>query len=91
MKHCTKQVIYVALPMMLISGVFFSYHNFPDKLIPFLQKLPLTMVADSMRSIFIEGAGFAQVGLPIIVLTAGHYYICSGFEIFQVVLRAGCI
>jgi ABC-type multidrug transport system permease subunit len=61
----------VVMPMMLLSGVFFSYHNFPDKLIPLLQKLPLTMVADCMRSIFIEGAGFAQVTIPIIVLTVG--------------------
>jgi ABC-type multidrug transport system permease subunit len=61
----------VVMPMMLLSGVFFSYHNFPDKLIPLLQKLPLTMVADSMRSIFIEGAGFAQVSIPVIVLTVG--------------------
>jgi ABC-2 type transport system permease protein len=57
--------------MMLLSGVFFSYHNFPDKFIPVLQKLPLTMVADSMRGIFIEGAGFAQVSVPILILAAG--------------------
>jgi ABC-type multidrug transport system permease subunit len=61
----------VVMPMMLLSGVFFSYHNFPDKLIPVLQKLPLTLVADSMRSIFIEGAGFSQVFVPIFVLAVG--------------------
>jgi ABC-2 type transport system permease protein len=61
----------VVMPMMLLSGVFFSYHNFPDKLIPILQKLPLTLVADAMRSIFIEGAGFAQVFVPIMILTFG--------------------
>jgi ABC-2 type transport system permease protein len=61
----------VVMPMMLLSGIFFSYHNYPDKLIPVLQKLPLTLVADAMRSIFIEGAGFAQVFVPIIILTFG--------------------
>jgi ABC-2 type transport system permease protein len=61
----------VVMPMMLLSGIFFSYHNFPDKLIPVLQKLPLTLVADGMRSIFIEGAGFSQVAMPILVLTIG--------------------
>jgi ABC-2 type transport system permease protein len=62
---------FVVMPMMLLSGVFFSYHNFPDKLIPILQKLPLTMVADTMRSIFIEGAGINQVLYPILILTVG--------------------
>lgn len=61
----------VVMPMMLLSGIFFSYHNFPDKLIPVLQKLPLTMVADAMRSIFIEGAGMSQVIIPTLILTIG--------------------
>jgi ABC-2 type transport system permease protein len=59
----------ITLPMTVLSGVFFSYHNFPDKVIPFIQKLPLTMMADSVRSVFIEGAGIAQVGLNALVLT----------------------
>jgi ABC-2 type transport system permease protein len=61
----------VVMPMMLLSGVFFSYHNFPDKIIPLLQKLPLTMVADAMRSIFIEGAGVGQIILPVLILSIG--------------------
>lgn len=61
----------VVMPMMLLSGIFFSYHNFPDKFIPILQKLPLTLVADSMRSIFIEGAGFQQVLVPVLILAIG--------------------
>jgi ABC-2 type transport system permease protein len=61
----------VVMPMMLLSGIFFSYHNFPDKLIPVLQKLPLTLVADAMRSIFIEGAGISQIIVPTLVLTIG--------------------
>jgi ABC-2 type transport system permease protein len=61
----------VVMPMMLLSGIFFSYHNFPDILIPFLQKLPLTMVADAMRSIFIEGAGIGQIILPVLILSIG--------------------
>ncbi len=49
----------VVMPMMVLSGVFFSYHNFPDWSIPFIQKLPLTILADGLRSIFIEGAGIS--------------------------------
>ncbi len=74
----------IVMPMMLFSGVFFSYHNFPDKLIPFIQKLPLTMVADGMRSIFIEGAGFAQIATPVtILLTVGIIFFALGLKLFR--------
>jgi ABC-2 type transport system permease protein len=59
----------IVLPMTVLSGIFFSYHNFPDKVIPVIQKLPLTMMADSMRSVFIEGAGIVQVSLNALVLS----------------------
>ncbi len=74
----------VVMPMMILSGIFFSYHNFPDVIIPYLQKLPLTMVADSMRSIFIEGAGFEQVGTPIAILFIGGIFFFSlGLKFFR--------
>lgn len=57
------------MPMMVLSGVFFSYHNFPDWAIPIIRKLPLTIVADGVRSIFIEGAGFKQIALPGLALS----------------------
>lgn len=59
----------VVMPMMVLSGIFFSYHNFPDAVIPFLQALPLTMLADSIRAVFIEGAGLGQVIMPVAVLS----------------------
>jgi len=75
---------FVVFPMMLLSGIFFSYHNFPDWSIPYLQKLPLTMVADGMRSIFIEGAGFAQVTIPFAILSAvGIFFFALGLRIFR--------
>jgi ABC-2 type transport system permease protein len=56
------------MPMTVLSGVFFSYHNFPDVIIPFIRALPLTMLADSIRGIFIEGAGIQEMIVPAIVL-----------------------
>jgi ABC-2 type transport system permease protein len=74
----------IVMPMMLLSGVFFSYHNFPEKLVPFLQKLPLTLVADGMRSIFIEGAGMAQIAVPVGVLTlGGAIFFILGLKYFR--------
>jgi ABC-2 type transport system permease protein len=58
----------ISLPMTVLSGIFFSYHNFPDKVVPIIQKLPLTMMADSIRSVFVEGAGLAQVSLNALIL-----------------------
>jgi ABC-type multidrug transport system permease subunit len=60
----------VVLPMMIGSGIFFSYHNFPEWLVPYIEPLPLTMLADSMRQVFIEGAGIAAVWMQALVLAA---------------------
>jgi len=74
----------VVMPMMVLSGIFFSYHNFPDWSIPVIQKLPLTMLADGVRSIVNEGAGYAQIGLPILILTAtGVVFFSAGLKIFK--------
>lgn len=58
----------ISLPMMVLSGIFFSYHNFPDFAIPIIRRFPLTMMADSLRSVFNEGAGIAQVSLNALIL-----------------------
>ena len=74
----------VVLPMMVLSGIFFSYHNFPDWSIPFIQKLPLTMLADAIRSIFIEGAGYAQISIQAFSLAAiGIFFFSVGLKIFK--------
>jgi ABC-type multidrug transport system permease subunit len=72
------------MPMMILSGIFFSYYNFPDWSIRVIQMLPLTMLTDGIRSIFNEGAGFPQVALPILVLTAiGTIFFTAGLKIFK--------
>jgi ABC-2 type transport system permease protein len=74
----------VTLPMMILSGIFFNYHNFPDWAIPIIQVLPLTLVADSIRSIFIEGAGFMEVLRPVIILCAiGLVTFTTGLKVFK--------
>jgi ABC-type multidrug transport system permease subunit len=74
----------VVMPMMVLSGVFFSYHNFPDWSIPFIQKLPLTMVADGIRSLIIEGAGIMDVSASFFILVAiGVVFFGAGLRIFK--------
>lgn len=74
----------VVMPMMVLSGIFFSYHNFPEWSLPFIQKLPLTLLADGLRSIFIEGAGFPEISVPAVILTAiGIFFFSIGLKIFK--------
>jgi len=74
----------VVMPMMVLSGIFFSYHNFPDWSIPVIQKFPLTTMTDGIRSIFNEGAGFAETAIPILILTAtGVVFFLTGLKIFK--------
>lgn len=74
----------IQLPMMICSGVFFSYHSFPDALIPVIKLLPLTMLADSIRSIFVEGAGLASV-LPAtgLMTVLGMILFSIGLKLYK--------
>jgi ABC-type multidrug transport system permease subunit len=58
----------VTMPMLFLSGVFFSSDNFPGWLQPFIRALPLTMVNDSLRAIMLEGTSLAALGLPMVLL-----------------------
>jgi ABC-type multidrug transport system permease subunit len=75
---------FVVFPMMVLSGIFFSYHNFPDWSIPVIQLLPLTMLTDGIRSIFNEGAGYHDVAIPILILFAtGAVFFTAGLKVFK--------
>lgn len=58
----------VTLPMMLLSGIFFSYAGFPEWSKVIIEWLPLTVLADALRAVFNEGAGLQQSALPALVL-----------------------
>jgi ABC-type multidrug transport system permease subunit len=74
----------VVMPMMVVSGVFFSYHNFPDWSIPVIQKLPLTMLTDGIRGIFNEGLGLADIAFPFVILSAiGVFFFALGLRFFK--------
>ena len=78
----------IVTPMMVVSGVFFSYHNFPDWALPVIRYLPLTMIADSFRSIFNEGGRFT--GCVVRSIIADHYgsnLLCHRVKVVQVVLK----
>jgi len=75
---------FVVMPMMILSGIFFSYQNFPDWSISVIKYFPLTMLTDGVRSIFNEGAGYPEVALPILILTLiGVIFFTIGLKIFK--------
>ena len=74
----------VVMPLMVLSGIFFSYQNFPIWSIGVIKNLPLTMMTDGIRSIFNEGAGISEVAGPIVILTAtGALFFTVGLKIFK--------
>lgn len=74
----------VTTPMIVLSGIFFSYQNFPDWAVSFIKLLPLSLLADGIRAIFTEGAGFAEVAVPFVILTAtGIVTFSAGLKIFK--------
>jgi len=60
----------VMMPMWLLSGVFFSSANFPDRAQPFIRVLPLTALIDALRGVMIDGASMVGVGLDLMILAA---------------------
>lgn len=74
----------IVMPMTVLSGIFFSYHNFPDVVLPYIQAFPLTMLADGLRGIFIEGTGLKEIILPSLVLSGiGITTFITGLKIYK--------
>lgn len=74
----------VVFPMMILSGIFFSYQNFPAWSIDFIRVLPLTMFTDGVRSIFNEGAGLGEIWFPAFLLfSTGTLFFAAGLKIFK--------
>ena len=74
----------VTIPMMIVSGIFFSYYNFPKEMIFLVKLLPLTALADSIRIIFNEGAGIVDILYPsTILLIEGLITFLLGIKFFK--------
>jgi ABC-2 type transport system permease protein len=66
----------VTLPMMVLSGVFFSSSRFPDVLQPAIRLLPLSAFNEAMRHVVNDGASIFTQGFPVAVL-AGWTLVTS--------------
>lgn len=59
----------ITLPMLLLSGVFFSRSHLPGFVHTITEFFPLTYLADGMRSVAIDGASLASIGAQLLGLT----------------------
>lgn len=71
----------IIMPMVVLSGVFFSPARFPDSLQPLIQILPLTALNDALRAVYNDGLPLGE--------TAGDLALMAGWGIatFLVALR----
>lgn len=58
----------VMVPMWVLSGVFFASENFPDRMQPFIEILPLTALNQALRGVMLEGDGIAALWSQLLVL-----------------------
>ncbi len=77
-------ISFITTPMMVLSGIFFSYQNFPDWAINIIKYLPLTRFTDHTRSIINEGAGFLQtLDGVLVLLTFGLITLIAGMRVYK--------
>jgi ABC-type multidrug transport system permease subunit len=73
-----------SIPLMLASGIFFSYTNFPEAIQPLLQYSPLALLADSLRTIFNASGEWREILLPAAILNAfGVFCFSISLKIFR--------
>ena len=75
---------FVMMPMWLLSGVFFSYENFPEVFNPFIRLLPLTALNVGLRGLMLEGESVLELWPEIAVQSvwAGLTFILA-LKIFR--------
>lgn len=73
-----------SIPLMLASGIFFSYVNFPEAIQGVLQFSPLALLADSLRSVFNSEVLWSELLLPIALLNLfGVFCFSISLKIFR--------
>jgi len=70
----------VNLPMMILSGTFFSIASMPAFIEPLIKILPLTYVNDALRQIMVDGTPLHAMTTDIAVLAAWAV-VCLGITI----------
>lgn len=67
----------VQLPMMFLSGIFFSFEFLPGFLQTVARFLPLTYLGDALRQVMVNGTQVAPLGADLAIL-GGWLVVCLG-------------
>jgi ABC-2 type transport system permease protein len=76
-EQATGVVQIVQLPMMFLSGIFFSFDFLPGFLQTVARFLPLTYLGDALRQVMVNGTQVAPLGADVAIL-AGWLVVCLG-------------
>ncbi len=76
-EQATGVVQVVQIPMMFLSGIFFSFDFLPGFLQSVARLMPLTYLGDAMRQVMVNGTQVAPLGVDIAIL-AGWLVVCLG-------------
>lgn len=60
----------ISIPLVMVSGVFFSKNNYPESALAWIDALPLTAMVDALRRIALEGQDLVGVLPQIGVMSA---------------------
>jgi len=72
------------MPMMLLSGVFFSPSRFPEMVQPLIRVLPLTALNDALRAVMNEGAPLLSLWPQVLTLVVwGAVSFFLGVRLFR--------
>jgi ABC-2 type transport system permease protein len=74
-EQATGVVQIVQLPMMFLSGIFFSFDFLPGFLQTVARFLPLTYLGDALRQVMVNGTQVAPLGEDLAILT-GWLVVC---------------
>jgi ABC-2 type transport system permease protein len=74
-EQATGVVQIVQLPMMFLSGIFFSFNFLPGVLQSVARLLPLTYLGDALRQVMVNGTQVAPLGADLAIL-AGWLVVC---------------
>jgi ABC-2 type transport system permease protein len=74
-EQATGVVQVVQLPMMFLSGIFFSFDFLPGFLQTVARFLPLTYLGDALRQTMVNGTQVAPLQIDVLIL-AGWLVVC---------------
>jgi ABC-2 type transport system permease protein len=67
-QQAQQTVMFIALPMMLLSGFIFPIESMPAVLVPVTYAMPLTWAVIVLRGSFVKGVGFAATAPDLLAL-----------------------